>query len=218
MFCLMHCHLYVSEFPEDRKHASVAELVSLGGMQVRNYVANGNLNHHSPCCRGTDFYPVHKPRDSGDLVDIYCRSEPRKKPEHTRIIRQTNYERSRQSKLKVIRMLFVVVIEFFVCWTPLYVVQTWKSFHPESISETMDRTTLSAIFVLAYCSSCCNPITYCFLNKRFRQSFASALSCCCCLRKPVKLKRIPSLTSTKTRTSMRRLTWIERGMDSSSTT
>ena len=185
---------------------------------MRNYVANGNLNHHSPCCRGTDYYSLQK-RD-GDLIDSYCRSEestPRKKPEHTRIIRQTNYERSRQSKLKVIRMLFIVVIEFFVCWTPLYVVQTWKSFHPESISESMDRTTLSAIFVLAYCSSCCNPITYCFLNKRFRQSFASALSCCCCLKKSVILKRIPSLNSTKTRTSTRRLTWIERGIDSSST-
>ena len=193
----------------------MAELVSLSSLQVRSYVANGNKKH-SPVYHGNCYFSKHK-RDV-DMLESYQNEDqtPRKKIEQTRIIRQTNYEKSRQSKIRVIRMLFVVVVEFFVCWTPLYVVQTWQSFHPESINEKIDRTTWSAMFVLAYCSSCCNPITYCFLNRRFRQSFVSALSCCFCFKKSGILRRIPSMTSTKNRTSVRRFTWIERGLESSS--
>lgn len=115
-----------------------------------------------------------------------CSSEestPRRKLDHTRIIRQTNQERSREAKLRVVRMLFVVVIEFFVCWTPLYTVQTWKSFHDESIRENISSFMWSCIFVLSYLSSCCNPITYCFMNRRFRQSFAAAFKKCFCCKK-----------------------------------
>ena len=40
-------------------------------------------------------------------------------------IRQNNTERSLQAKKRVIRMLFMIVLEFFLCWTPAYVMQTW---------------------------------------------------------------------------------------------
>lgn len=113
-----------------------------------------------------------------------CSSEestPRRRIEHTRFIRQTNQEKSRESKIRVIKMLFVMVIEFFICWTPLYTVQTWRSIHEESVKENMTSEGFSMIFVLCYISSCCNPITYCFMNTRFRQAFIGAIrKCFCC--------------------------------------
>lgn len=33
------------------------------------------------------------------------------------------------------------------------------------------------IQLLAYVSSCCNPITYCFLNRKFRQAFLKVFQC-----------------------------------------
>lgn len=40
-------------------------------------------------------------------------------------VRSTYTDKSVWAKKKVIRMLFVIVFEFFLCWAPLYVVNTW---------------------------------------------------------------------------------------------
>ena len=37
---------------------------------------------------------------------------------------------------------------------------------------------MSFIHLLSYVSSCCNPITYCFMNSTFRQGFLAAFRCC----------------------------------------
>lgn len=109
-------------------------------------------------------------------------STPHRKTEQRCMIRHSNPERSRAAKIRVIRMLFAVVVEYFICWTPLYAVQTWKSFHSHSLMQHFSNLTLSLVFMLAYVSSACNPVTYCLMNKNFRQSFRSVLNCCNCCR------------------------------------
>lgn len=92
-------------------------------------------------------------------------------------IRQNNSEKSRAAKRRVIKMLFVVVYEFFLCWTPLYVIQTLIIVDFEYASKHLTPEAVSCINLLAYVSSCCNPITYCFMNRNFRQGFLSAFRC-----------------------------------------
>jgi len=87
-------------------------------------------------------------------------------------------ERSIDAKRKVIRMLFVLVVEFFVCWTPLHVLNTWYLFMPEAVYQVVGSSGVALVQLLAYCSACCNPITYCFMNKKFRQAFISVFDCC----------------------------------------
>ncbi|XP_029642692.2 cholecystokinin receptor type A-like [Octopus sinensis] len=93
-------------------------------------------------------------------------------------IRQSNSEKSQAAKLRVIRMLFVIVLEFFVCWCPLYFIQTWLSFDSKGANENISPTLLGFVYLLAYTSSCTNPITYAFMNKKFRQGFLSVFRCC----------------------------------------
>ncbi|GAB1609592.1 cholecystokinin receptor type A, partial [Argonauta hians] len=93
-------------------------------------------------------------------------------------MRQSNSEKSQAAKLRVIRMLFVIVIEFFVCWCPLYIIQTWVSFDSKGATENISPTLQSFLYLLAYTSSCTNPITYAFMNKKFRQGFLSVFRCC----------------------------------------
>lgn len=93
-------------------------------------------------------------------------------------IRQTNTERSLRAKNRVIRMLFVVVLEFFICWTPVYVLQTWYVLDAKSVRQHVSPMAMNMVHLLSYVSSCCNPITYCFMNKRFRQGFLAAFDCC----------------------------------------
>ncbi|XP_063903995.1 cholecystokinin receptor [Zophobas morio] len=92
-------------------------------------------------------------------------------------LRRTNAERSLLNKKRVIKMLFAVVLEFFICWTPLYIINTIVLFEPSIIYNNLGYKAITFLQLLAYCSSCCNPITYCFMNCGFRKSFLNLFKC-----------------------------------------
>jgi hypothetical protein len=92
-------------------------------------------------------------------------------------IRQTNGEKSRASKKRVIKMLFALVFEFFVCLTPFFVIHTWIIVHHKSARQYLSAEFVMFINLLAYVSTCCNPVTYCFMNRNFRQGFKSVFRC-----------------------------------------
>ncbi|XP_032664503.1 cholecystokinin receptor-like isoform X2 [Odontomachus brunneus] len=98
------------------------------------------------------------------------------------IIRSNYMGKSIEAKKKVIRMLFVIVLEFFVCWAPLHIINTWYIFAPDLVYTVVGSTGISLVQLLAYVSSCCNPITYCFMNRKFRQAFLELFSCHRCWR------------------------------------
>ncbi|XP_031627019.1 cholecystokinin receptor type A-like [Contarinia nasturtii] len=93
-------------------------------------------------------------------------------------LRRTNTEKSLQNKKRVIKMLFVVVLEFFISWTPLYIINTIAMFDPNAVYQKLGYTTISYFQLLAYTSSCCNPITYCFMNRGFRKACLNLFRCC----------------------------------------
>lgn len=74
-------------------------------------------------------------------------------------------------------MLFVVVLEFFLCWTPLYMINTIALFEPRIIYQNLGYTAISFLQLMAYSSSCCNPITYCFMSHGFRKAFLNLFRC-----------------------------------------
>ncbi|XP_060531347.1 gastrin/cholecystokinin type B receptor-like isoform X2 [Cylas formicarius] len=92
-------------------------------------------------------------------------------------LRRTNIERILCNKRRIIKMLFVVVLEFFLCWTPLYIINTIALFDQDMIYNSIGYTGISFFQLLAYSSSCCNPITYCFMNCSFRKSFFNIFKC-----------------------------------------
>ncbi|XP_053990016.1 cholecystokinin receptor type A-like isoform X1 [Hylaeus volcanicus] len=97
-------------------------------------------------------------------------------------IRSNYVGKSIEAKKKVIRMLFVIVLEFFICWAPLHLINTWYLFAPEWVYSVVGSTGISFVHLLAYVSSCCNPITYCFMNRKFRQAFLNLFDCHQCWR------------------------------------
>nr|KAG5706284.1 hypothetical protein BaRGS_026066 [Batillaria attramentaria] len=107
-------------------------------------------------------------------------TQSRGRNRHANRIRHSNPRKIRENKIRVIRMLFVVVLEFFLCWTPVYVIQTWMIFDFDTAYEFVTPLTKTLFHLLSYVSSCCNPITYCFMNKKFRESFVRVFTC----RKP----------------------------------
>lgn len=75
-------------------------------------------------------------------------------------------------------MLFVVVLEFFISWTPLYIINTITLFDSQIVYQTIGYTAITYFQLLAYTSSCCNPITYCFMNRGFRKACLNLFRCC----------------------------------------
>uniref|UniRef100_A0A8C3AFZ6 Gastrin/cholecystokinin type B receptor n=1 Tax=Cyclopterus lumpus TaxID=8103 RepID=A0A8C3AFZ6_CYCLU len=84
------------------------------------------------------------------------------------------------AKKRVIRMLLVIVFLFFLCWTPVFVVNAWQAFDQRS-AYRLTGAPISYIHLLSYTSACVNPIIYCFMNKRFRQGMLATFTCCRCL-------------------------------------
>ncbi|KAM7366325.1 hypothetical protein PAMP_015774 [Pampus punctatissimus] len=86
------------------------------------------------------------------------------------------------AKKRVIRMLLVIVFLFFLCWTPVFVVNAWQAFD-RRMTYRLTGAPISFIHLLSYTSACVNPIIYCFMNKRFRQGMLATFTCCSCFRR-----------------------------------
>ncbi|XP_075972386.1 cholecystokinin receptor-like [Anticarsia gemmatalis] len=155
-------------------------------------------------CKSNHLIPT-TPIIKSDSTDICCKKWYPKKPQkeleqrldgdkspatqsycmHTavdfefrHVVRSTHIDKSIEAKRKVIRMLFVIILEFFVCWAPLHVINTIYLFYPEELYQYIGPKGVVSLQLLAYCSSCCNPITYCFMNRKFRQAFISLFKSC----------------------------------------
>ncbi|XP_057708000.1 cholecystokinin receptor [Corythoichthys intestinalis] len=93
-------------------------------------------------------------------------------------LRSNTSEAKLEAKKRVIRMLVVIVVLFFLCWMPLYCVNTWRAFDKDSVSKALTGKPIAAIHLLSYTSACVNPIIYCFMNTRFRKALLATFSCC----------------------------------------
>lgn len=93
-------------------------------------------------------------------------------------LRQANQRSNNRNRKRVIKMLFVVVFEYFICWTPLYILDTWKTIDYIYIHYQVSDMAWSLVLLLSYTSSCIHPVTYCFMNKNFRKAFLGVFRCC----------------------------------------
>ncbi|XP_071761354.2 cholecystokinin receptor [Centroberyx gerrardi] len=92
--------------------------------------------------------------------------------------RSNTSEAKLEAKKRVIRMLVVIVVLFFLCWMPLYCANTWRAFDDISAKHALSGAPISFIHLLCYTSACVNPIIYCFMNTRFRKALLTTFSCC----------------------------------------
>ncbi|XP_012946450.2 cholecystokinin receptor type A [Aplysia californica] len=109
---------------------------------------------------------------------VSCESTSANGKHQLNVLRPAYNSRVLANKKRVVKMLCVVVLEYFVCWTPLFLLNTWSIIDYRSARDHFTPLLKSSFLLLSYLSSCIHPITYCFMNKRFRQSFADAFRCC----------------------------------------
>lgn len=103
---------------------------------------------------------------------------------------------NRVKTMKIIKMLAIVVINFGICWLPLFAIFNFLKFNPSypdftglSISTNssdveIDIDSLNVAFKLipfaqwlGAANSCINPWIYCFYSKRYRRGFKRVFLC-----------------------------------------
>lgn len=127
-------------------------------------------------------YPEGKPSSgsSGRYEDgdgCYLQ-RPRRPRKMVHRIRSSGPAASLAAKKRVIRMLMVIVLLFFLCWMPIFSANAWRAFDAASAERRLSGTPISFILLLSHSSACANPIIYCFMNKRFRLGFLATFPCC----------------------------------------
>ncbi|XP_058488064.1 oxytocin receptor [Solea solea] len=80
-----------------------------------------------------------------------------------------------KAKITTVKMTFVIVLAYIVCWTPFFFVQMWSAWDPAAPREAMP---FIISMLLASLNSCCNPWIYmCFAGHLFQDLRQNFLCC-----------------------------------------
>ncbi|XP_066305092.1 QRFP-like peptide receptor [Branchiostoma lanceolatum] len=91
-----------------------------------------------------------------------------------------------KTKRKVIRMMVVVVLAFFICWTPYQILQLYIEFTDDSKRPSWFPDLRYSVVLLGYANSACNPIIYNGFSENFRKGFWDVLKLRCLRRNRVE--------------------------------
>uniref|UniRef100_H2S575 Oxytocin receptor a n=1 Tax=Takifugu rubripes TaxID=31033 RepID=H2S575_TAKRU len=80
-----------------------------------------------------------------------------------------------KAKITTVKMTFVIVVAYIVCWTPFFSVQMWSAWDP---SAPREATPFIISMLLASLNSCCNPWIYMFFAGHLFQDLRQTFLCC----------------------------------------
>ncbi|CAL8405271.1 unnamed protein product [Arctogadus glacialis] len=65
-----------------------------------------------------------------------------------------------RAKLRTVKMTFVIVVAYVVCWAPFFIVQMWSVWDETFSYADSENTAVALSALLASLNSCCNPWIY----------------------------------------------------------
>lgn len=93
------------------------------------------------------------------------------------------------TKFKTVRLIFIIVVFFFLCWTPFNIVLLMHDEAPTCSSARSLGYALQVTRVFAYIYFCISPIFYTFVGRKFQSYFRQLL-----VKRFPKLRRHISVT------------------------
>uniref|UniRef100_A0A1A7ZQG1 Arginine vasopressin receptor 1B n=1 Tax=Nothobranchius furzeri TaxID=105023 RepID=A0A1A7ZQG1_NOTFU len=88
-----------------------------------------------------------------------------------------------RAKLRTVKMTFVIVVAYVVCWAPFFTVQMWSVWDQTFSWHDSENPIVSLSALLASLNSCCNPWIYMIFSGHLLSDFIGSLPCCSRLRK-----------------------------------
>jgi hypothetical protein len=89
---------------------------------------------------------------------------------------QGHYRMDRHRR-KALKLLIVIIVEFFVCWTPLFIYHTFGTFD-KKFYRSVPTVCVDLILLFSFASLLTNPFTYYFMSQRYRAVLYTYFSCC----------------------------------------
>lgn len=86
-------------------------------------------------------------------------------------LRRSDVRHITRARNRTLRLTIIIVLAFFLCWTPYVIMVLWYQIDPESASN-VDGYVQSSLFMFAVSNSCVNPLVY--------GSFTSSFLKACC--------------------------------------
>ncbi|XP_056132687.1 arg8-vasotocin receptor-like [Lampris incognitus] len=87
-----------------------------------------------------------------------------------------------RAKLRTVKMTFVIVLAYVVCWAPFFTVQMWSVWDANFSWDDSENTVVTLSALLASLNSCCNPWIYMIFSGHSHADLVNCLPCCCGLR------------------------------------
>uniref|UniRef100_A0A1Y1LEK9 G-protein coupled receptors family 1 profile domain-containing protein n=2 Tax=Photinus pyralis TaxID=7054 RepID=A0A1Y1LEK9_PHOPY len=81
------------------------------------------------------------------------------------LIRRSSLGFLGKAKIRTLKMTIIIVMTFFICWTPYYVMSVWYWSDREK-AEKVNPMIQKGLFLFACTNSCMNPIVYGMFNIR----------------------------------------------------
>ncbi|KAG8430874.1 hypothetical protein GDO86_019831, partial [Hymenochirus boettgeri] len=69
-----------------------------------------------------------------------------------------------RAKIRTVKMTFVIVLSYIICWTPFFSVQMWSVWDEKAPDEDSTDFAFTITMLLASLSSCSNPWIYMFYS------------------------------------------------------
>ncbi|NP_001182768.1 oxytocin receptor isoform X1 [Oryctolagus cuniculus] len=80
-----------------------------------------------------------------------------------------------KAKIRTVKMTFIIVLAFIVCWTPFFFVQMWSVWDADAPKEA---SAFIIAMLLASLNSCCNPWIYLLFTGHLFQELVQRFLCC----------------------------------------
>ncbi|XP_041130629.1 isotocin receptor-like [Polyodon spathula] len=80
-----------------------------------------------------------------------------------------------KAKIRTVKMTFVIVLAYVVCWAPFFFVQMWSVWDPEAPREA---SAFIIAMLLASLNSCCNPWIYMLFAGHLFHDMVQRFLCC----------------------------------------
>ncbi|XP_009002391.1 vasopressin V1a receptor [Callithrix jacchus] len=83
-----------------------------------------------------------------------------------------------RAKIRTVKMTFVIVTAYIICWAPFFIIQMWSVWDANSIWTESENPTITITALLASLNSCCNPWIYMFFSGHLLQDCIQSFLCC----------------------------------------
>ncbi|NWH64429.1 MTR protein, partial [Geococcyx californianus] len=80
-----------------------------------------------------------------------------------------------KAKIRTVKMTFIIVLAFIVCWTPFFFVQMWSVWDTNAPQEA---SPFIIAMLLASLNSCCNPWIYMLYTGHLFRDLVRRFLCC----------------------------------------